>query len=230
MGHNNQCKTAILIFANSSKEEVKHKLFAKDYKLFDTLTSLTYKSVKKSKLPYYHYSEKQQEGNTFGERFTNAIQSVFDKGYENVITIGNDTPKLKASHLIEAEHQLKNNKTVIGPSVDGGFYLMGINKLQFNAKQFYNLPWQTSNLRKSLLNFIASNQSKVVSFLPVLRDIDSIQDIKKLVNHAFILPKKLLVVFFLILNNSLNCYKHILLFFLSNFSSIIYNKGSPVLQ
>ena len=107
---------------------------------------------------------------------------------------------------------------------------MGINKLQFNSNLFYNLPWQTSNLRKSLLNLIESNQNEVVSFLPILSDIDSIQDIKKLVNYTFILPKELLVVFFLILNYSINWYKRVLLFFLYHFNSKVYNKGSPLLK
>jgi len=230
MDHSHQSKTAILIFANSSKEEVKHKRIANDQKLFDTLTSLTIKTAEKSRLPYFHYSEKEQIGCSFGERFTNAIQAVFEKGFDNVITIGNDTPKLKAAHLIEANGQLQKNKFVIGPSLDGGFYLMGINKKQFNAKMLLNLPWQRSNLSKLLLDSMASNHGNEVSFLPTLLDLDAARDIKKLWDYVFLLPKELLTIFLLLLYFIPVYGKLVLLFFLDSSPAIFFNKGSPVLQ
>ncbi|CAN0575163.1 unnamed protein product, partial [Ectocarpus sp. 12 AP-2014] len=67
----------------------------KGERVFETLTKETLRKVKRTKQPYFHISEKEQTGNSFGERFTNAIQTVFDKGYEHIITVGNDTPQLK---------------------------------------------------------------------------------------------------------------------------------------
>ena len=77
-------KTAILIFSNSAKEDAKRKSFA-DSQLFETLTNETINKVKKTGLPYFHFTETQQEGTSFGARFSNAIQTVFDKGFTNII-------------------------------------------------------------------------------------------------------------------------------------------------
>ena len=65
MNTSNQGKTAIIIFANSSKEELKHKAIVNGQKLFDTLTGITVQTVKKTKLPYFHFTEKEQLGNSF---------------------------------------------------------------------------------------------------------------------------------------------------------------------
>jgi len=59
-----------------------------------------------------------------------------------VITIGNDTPILKSHHIVEASRQLESKNVVLGPSLDGGFYLLGIHKTHFNREQFIDLPWQ----------------------------------------------------------------------------------------
>ena len=73
-------KTAILIFANSAKEEANANPL-QIVLFFETLTNETINKVKQTGLPYFHFTEKQQIGNSFGARFTNAIQSVFDKGF-----------------------------------------------------------------------------------------------------------------------------------------------------
>ena len=80
--------TAILIFANSAEFEAVQKPFRSSETLFDALNEQTIKIVEKTGLPYFHFSEKNQYGATFGERFANAIQSIYDKGFQTVITIG----------------------------------------------------------------------------------------------------------------------------------------------
>lgn len=225
---NKQHKTAILVFANSSQEEVKHKPIANGEKLFESLTSKTLDTVAKSKLPYFRFSEAQQTGNTFGERFTNAIQSIFNKGFEQVITIGNDSPQLTVSHILEAEKQLNNNNFVLGPSTDGGFYLMGMKKVQFNASAFQKLDWQTATLSKQLLRLVTTAQVSVVR-LETLFDIDTVRDIKSIITYAYQLPETILKVLLAILNTQKIKYSHTSLFYNKLHSNTYHNKGSPVL-
>jgi uncharacterized protein len=117
-------KTAILIFANSAEKELTSKsISSSDF--FNLLDSDTVKTVKKTNLPYFHFSEKEQIGSSFGERFTNAIEAVFNKGFEHVISLGNDIPHLRANHILKATQNLATSDYVLGPSTDGGFYLMG---------------------------------------------------------------------------------------------------------
>lgn len=224
---NKQHKTAILVFANSSQEEVKHKSIANGEQLFESLTSQTLYTVVKSRLPYFHFSETQQVGNTFGERFTNAIQTVFNKGFDKVITIGNDSPQLKVSHILEAEQQLNNNKFVLGPSTDGGFYLMGMKKSQFNAPLFQKLAWQTTLLSKQLLRLVTTTNVSVFR-LETLFDIDTVRDIKSIITYAFQLPKTILKILLTILNASKGKYCHTSLFHHKLHSRTYHNKGSPV--
>jgi len=173
-------QTAILIFANSAQKEVERKSFL-SMDVFSALNSQIIKTVKKTRLPYFHFSEEEQIGDNFGERFSNAIESIFDKGFTNVITIGNDTPHLKASHLLETSKKLQKNDLVLGPSKNGGFYLMGIKKSHFNKETFLKLPWQTAKLHKSISK-ITSSKKLIVSFLEILKDINIKEDIKAILN------------------------------------------------
>jgi hypothetical protein len=62
-------KTAILVFANSAREESKHKTIPGGEALFHGLTEHTLTIVKKTKLTYFHCTEQQQFGNSFYVRF-----------------------------------------------------------------------------------------------------------------------------------------------------------------
>lgn len=221
-------KTAILVFANSSKEEVKNKTIVKGNELFDALTAHTLKTVEKSGLPYFHFSEEQQIGHSFGERFTNAIEAVFNKGYDTIITIGNDTPQLKPSDLLETEKQLKSEKFVLGPTIDGGFYLMGLQKNQFDASVFKTFAWQTSGLSKQLLQWVAENVQKTF-FLQTLVDIDTVEDIKSILAYASSLPKVLLSTFLKIIAFNKNIRSETIVLYQNLTLQTYHNKGSPLL-
>ncbi|APZ46245.1 hypothetical protein BW723_08020 [Polaribacter reichenbachii] len=219
-------KTAILIFANSANKEVERKSFLSK-EVFAKLNAQTLKTVQKSGLDYFHFSEKNQVGATFGERFTNAIETVFNKGYKNVITIGNDTPHLKTKHLVETANQFLKKELVLGPSKDGGFYLMGISKKQFQKEAFLKLPWQTNRLQSSIVQ-IATNQKNKISFLEVLNDLDAKEDILKIVNSLKSISLsilKLLIALVCIDKKSISMYK---LYTLEKSFSKLFNKGSPV--
>ena len=107
--------------------------------LFTDLNMRTMAVISKSGLRCIHVDEASQKGAGFGERFTNAIKDIFNQGYEYVITVGNDSPGLKTSHILKALRFLQHNKVVLGPSLDGGFYLLGLHKDQFSENEFMKL-------------------------------------------------------------------------------------------
>tara|TARA_R100001369_G_scaffold29172_4_gene52762 strand:- start:257209 stop:257898 length:690 start_codon:yes stop_codon:yes gene_type:complete len=220
-------KTAVLIFANSSETEGINKRFSFGYDLFDTLNDHTIKTVEKTGLPYFRFSEKDQIGNCFGDRFTNAIQSLMDMGFENVITVGNDTPSLSKKHILEAVAGLENSEIVLGPSRDGGFYLMGLNSSQFNSEVFKNFPWQTLNLNNSIENYFSNKQNVEIKKLETLVDIDCLGDLKSLqekINQFSASLKKALIQ--LLFSTSHNFLVYIFHFFQVE-RTPIFNKGSP---
>ena len=227
MNQNNTSRTAILVFANSSQEEARRKAIANPGVLFDALTAHTLKAVEKTGLPYFHFSERQQSGATFGQRFTNAIQAVYDKGYERIITIGNDSPQLKPHHIIEAANQLQQNKFVLGPSADGGFYLMGLHQDQFSTEKFQHLAWQTQNLSKQLLHLLST--SVAIFRLPTLFDIDTVADIQSYIAYAYHIPCKILGILLSFIIQSEKKSVHTANTVKSLYFTLPHNKGSPLL-
>lgn len=132
--------------------------------------------VEKSGLEVLWFDEHLQQGNTFAERYKNAVKSCFDLGYERVISIGNDAPDLTSDMLKLAAEKLLTNDLVIGPSQDGGVYLLGLNKQTFNEEEFVNFPWQEDTLNQAILSS-AENQNKQVSTLDQLIDLDDAKSV-----------------------------------------------------
>lgn len=221
-------KTAILVFANSAKTELLHKPILKGEVLFEGLTQETLQKVKATGLPYFHISDKEQEGDSFGERFTKAIQTVFANGFENIITIGNDTPQLKTVHLIKANTALEEGKTVLGPSLDGGFYLMGIQKSNFNQETFKRLPWQRFNLFNKIATLLNVTDSLLYK-LPILSDIDTITDVKRLASYRKSISSAILKLLTILLQLGKEIETIFLSIFLIIFLQLPSNKGSPAL-
>jgi hypothetical protein len=219
-------QTAVLIFANSSKGEGKFKSFTKGNRFVDELNENILQTVKKSKLPYYFFTEKDQIGNSFGERFSNAIQEVFEKGFESVITVGNDTPQLRKHHILQAAKELNKKKCVFGPSIDGGFYLMGLSRKQFNEVLFLELPWQKKSLEKTISFQIAATQTEVVK-LDTLLDVDSESDLKALVKLSQHISGKLLSILSCLLNINVSNFLATKLLIDRREKTTYFNKGSP---
>lgn len=179
----NEHKTAILVFALSSQEELRGKKIDNADKLFRALTNHTITTVQRTGLPYFQFTEKEQVGTTFGDRFTNAILSVFDKGFEQIITIGNDSPHLKSRQILETAKRLVNDKVILGPSTDGGFYLMGIHRNNFDRTALLNLPWQNSDLFNQLTSLLSAKGIDLIQ-LKVLRDIDNLKDVHAILDFS----------------------------------------------
>jgi glycosyltransferase A (GT-A) superfamily protein (DUF2064 family) len=176
MFKNQAQKTAILVFAKTAGQETRDKKIPNSLELFNELNSQILNEVKKTGVPYFHVSEELQSGNTFAERFANAIQFIFDHGYQKIITVGNDSPELKASHITTALNALADEKNALGPSKDGGFYLLGIDKSCFDKDDFLRLPWQKQNLFSTIVAYFDRLGKRVVK-LNYLQDIDSVIDV-----------------------------------------------------
>lgn len=219
-------QTAVLIFANSSQGESKFKSFAKGDAFVDELNENTLQTVKKSKLPYFLFTEKEQIGESFGERFSNAIQAVFEKGFDSVITVGNDTPQLQKHHILQAANEIGKNKFVVGPSIDGGFYLMGLSKKQFSEISFLELPWQTKSLERIISSQIVATKTEVFK-LDTLLDVDSTSDLKALFKLSQFISKKLLSILSSLLSAKLSISLASKLFIDKWERKHYFNKGSP---
>ena len=110
---------AILVFAQSASRDALDKKLPGGECIFDHLTRQTIHKAKRTGLPVFHFDEEMQEGTSFGERLSGAMKSLFDKGFESLVVIGNDSPDLSTSVLRKAVSAFDRKKAVLGPSDDG---------------------------------------------------------------------------------------------------------------
>jgi len=219
--------SAVLIFANSAQKEVLKKGISSP-ELFDQLNNQVLKTVVKSGLEYFLITENEQKGDSFGERLSNAIQQIYDKGFENVIAIGNDTPQLKVRHLLETDKLLKERKIILGPSIDGGFYLMGIHKTLFQKDNFSKLPWQTKALATCVEDFIIDLHEESYK-LETLQDIDSINDLKAVLKISKAISSAIIILIIRLLQKFAICNFDHQVFYNNQYSYSFHNKGSPAI-
>jgi len=174
--------TALLVFSLSAQREAGRKqIFGKgqrsrDSLLFDTLINQTETLVAQSEVDVIWMDEKKQRGHSFASRYANAFQDLFNAGYENVISIGNDCPDLTIEILQEAITSLRSQKIVAGPAADGGVYLYGLHKSLFYRDAFIKLPWQQSSLYDTICTKAQSN-SITLDVLVTLVDLDTFKDV-----------------------------------------------------
>ena len=69
-----------------------------------------------------------QKGKDLGEKMYRAIKKITDLGYESVILTGTDLPMMTAAHLESGFAVLEEKDIAIGPTSDGGYYLIGMKK------------------------------------------------------------------------------------------------------
>lgn len=118
-----------------------------------------------------------QMGNDLGQRMGNALAAVFDQGAQKAIIVGTDIPDINARHLLEAMDLLDQKQVVIGPSLDGGYWLIGFQQDGFCPDLFYPIDWGTETVFSTTLEKCkAANLSP--GLLPALQDIDSLEDLQ----------------------------------------------------
>ncbi|MHC4575406.1 MAG: TIGR04282 family arsenosugar biosynthesis glycosyltransferase [Planctomycetota bacterium] len=126
-----------------------------------------------------HYSFVPQTGRDLGEKMKNAFIHGFAEGFSKLVLIGSDLPDLPADFLKQGLHALDTHDAVIGPSSDGGYYLIGFTKDAFLPKTFKNIPWGQTNVFQRTMN-ILEQHPKTTHILPQWHDVDTLGDLKSL--------------------------------------------------
>jgi rSAM/selenodomain-associated transferase 1 len=109
-----------------------------------------------------------------GAKMRHAFQGAFDQGYEKICIIGSDCYDLEKTYITEAFDLLHQNDFVIGPSQDGGYYLLGMKELL--EPIFQDKQWSTSNVfSSSIADMKAFHKS--YALLPKISDVDVEEDL-----------------------------------------------------
>ncbi|MAJ37230.1 MAG: glycosyltransferase [Flavobacteriaceae bacterium] len=122
----------------------------------------------------HKFEQAIQIGKDLGERMSNAVKIGFEKGYQKIVIIGADLFDLQTTDIEKAFENLESYETCIGPTEDGGYYLLG---LSFWEKSlFENKDWGTDQV---LVQTLKDLSSKSVLLLDEKNDIDTVDDLKK---------------------------------------------------
>jgi 2-phospho-L-lactate guanylyltransferase (CobY/MobA/RfbA family) len=115
----------------------------------------------------------RQTGRTFGERLTNAFAEARERGYREVLAVPGDVPGLDGKRLVEAFAALRRARVVLGPSPDGGVYLIGCRGSA--GALLREVRWQTGSVFCDL-----RRGAPDAAVLPPLADLDRRADLGRI--------------------------------------------------
>jgi rSAM/selenodomain-associated transferase 1 len=122
-----------------------------------------------------------QVGEDLGQRMHGIFSGLFAKGYAQVIIVGTDVPTLPLSVYQEAFSMLGRSDVVLGPALDGGYYLIGLK--QPAEQLFTGVPWSTDQVLA-----VTQQQAKAlglsVELTTAWRDVDTITDLQSLITEC----------------------------------------------
>ncbi len=125
-----------------------------------------------------------QRGRGFGERLKNAFEDARAAGYAEIVAVPVDVPGIHAAHLDAAFRALETRDTVLGPSPDGGVWLIGLRPSAAAPSDiFRNVPWLTAGVFPALVR-----HSPGAALLDALFDVDRPSDLAALASEPRLDP------------------------------------------
>ncbi len=123
-----------------------------------------------------------QVGRDLGERMMNAFSRAFSEAARRVLLVGTDIPDLPASIIQEAFSALDRRPAILGPSSDGGYYLIGFRPGGFLPECFRGIPWGEASVFQRTRRRM--QQAGVpCHILTEWRDIDDGEDLQDLIRR-----------------------------------------------
>lgn len=123
-----------------------------------------------------------QRGENLGERMYNAVSEAYQKSNLPVIITGSDLPLLDIDIFTEALAGLKERDIVIGPSSDGGYYLLGMKKPESSLFAFND--WGGNSVLEKTIREARRHNLKS-HFLPEVSDVDTFKELLELRAQLF---------------------------------------------
>ena len=117
---------------------------------------------------------RSQASGDLGWRMARSLAQAFNDGATRATIIGTDCPNLSVEIMATAFDQLLSADLVLGPAVDGGYYLIGLRRLV--PELFNNISWGTADVFWQTVN-IAQQLNLAVADLPQLADVDRPEDL-----------------------------------------------------
>jgi uncharacterized protein len=122
-----------------------------------------------------------QVGEDLGQRMHRTFVDLFARGYKQVIIVGTDVPTLPLSVYQEAFAMLGRSDVVLGPALDGGYYLIGLK--QPAEKLFTGVPWSADQVL-AVTQQQAKQLGLSVGLTTAWRDVDALADLQSLITEC----------------------------------------------
>jgi rSAM/selenodomain-associated transferase 1 len=119
-----------------------------------------------------------QRGDNLGQRMENCLRDAFSRGFHRVILIGSDIPDLPGEIITDAFRFLNTVDCVIGPCLDGGYYLIGFRDDSLLPEAFSGIQWGTEAVLGQTIE-ILTTYHLTLHLLRTWGDIDTIEDLKR---------------------------------------------------
>ena len=122
-----------------------------------------------------------QMGDDLGERLYNGFNELFRQGYDSAIALASDIPDLPEAILDESLKKLTEYNSVIGPSFDGGYYLIGLRNDSARKNLFRGIAWSTETVFNETIKKIKQEKISCHALAP-WGDVDQIADLERLLS------------------------------------------------
>ncbi len=116
-----------------------------------------------------------------GERMLGSLRASIDSGADKVVLLGTDLPSLPAGHLVSALTRLNESDVVLGPTMDGGFYLIATRCHLPDI--FPGIAWSTDKVFEQSSERIQSHGLRLGK-IPPWNDIDTPEDLDSVLLHS----------------------------------------------
>lgn len=128
------------------------------------------------------YSFLPQMGSDLGGRMKQCLTDVLREGFQRVVLIGSDSPDVPVTLLENAFKELQTHDIVLGPSLDGGYYLIGFQGTSFEPSVFDGIQWGSASVLAQTLQKLHGTKKKYI-LLPQWSDVDTLDDLKHLIKR-----------------------------------------------
>jgi rSAM/selenodomain-associated transferase 1 len=126
-----------------------------------------------------------QHGNSLGERLDHLLEESINNGYQHVVIMDSDSPTLPEHYLTKAFDELTKVDVVFGPTLDGGYYLIGAKRPQ--PQLVRQVKMSTPHVLSDTIK-LAEDIGLTFSLLPAWYDVDDISDLYTLNREINRLP------------------------------------------
>lgn len=176
-------KIALLVFIRDAHDEARLKpIFKNDEsrnnQLYTYLNQRITSVAKESTYDFYVISTQKQVGNEFGERFKNAFKSIFEMGYDAVVSVGNDVPQVNEQTVDQVVTGFESHDVVLGKTTSNGAYTVGLTKYAFSKCDFDAVDWSSNNVVRSIEKRSNQQGSSFLQLEEIYFEINTHEDLR----------------------------------------------------